>query len=158
MAITSFKAGEAISAGELVYVSSASYVYKASSIVLDQASVVGIAVDSGIAGSLIRVNCDAVYPSASGVTPGEYRYLSILVSGQHVPYSTWASELASTAYDGAYLTNIGRAVSTTSVEIEIAKPLFISNPTSVLLMESSTGVILDAILQEDGSTIDLETA
>lgn len=158
MAVTSFKAGEAISAGDLVYLSSATLLYKASSLLFDQASVVGVALDSGTSGSLIRVNCDSVYASASGVTPGEYRYLSVLTSGQHIPYTTWSSELSSTAYEGAYLTNIGRATSTTSVEIEVNKPLYIVNPTSVLIMESSTGVILDAILQEDGSTIDLETA
>lgn len=158
MAITSFKAGEAISAGDLVYLSSAGLLYKASALFIDQASVVGVAIDSGVSGSLIRVNADSVYPNASGVTPGEYRYLSILVSGQHVPYATWASDLAGTAYEGAYLTNIGRATTTTSVEVEVNKPLYIVNPTSVLLMESSAGVILDAILQEDGSTIDLETA
>jgi hypothetical protein len=158
MAVTSFKAGEAISAGDLVYVSSTGYLYKASALLFDQASVVGVAIDAGFAGSLVRVNCDSVYPSASGVTPGEYRYLSVLASGQHVPYATWASQLGSTTYEGAYLTNIGRATSTTSVEIEVNKPLFIVNPTSVLIMETSAGVILDAILQEDGSTIDLEIA
>lgn len=158
MAITSFRAGETISAGSFVYVNAAGLIYKASAVQVDQAATVGIALDTGSLGSLIRVNCDAVYTNASGVTPGEYRYLSVLTSGQHVSYSTWSTELAATAYSGAYLTSVGRATTTTSVEVEIEKPLFILNPTSVILMESNAGAILDAILQEDGSTINLETA
>lgn len=158
MAITSFTAGEAISAGNVVYVGSNGFLYKGSSLYFNQASVVGLAIDSGAAGSLIRVNSDAIYPSASGLTPGEYRYVSLLISGAHIPYSTWASDLALTAYDGAYLTVVGRAISASGVEVETSKPLFISNPTSVILLETSAGAILDAMLQEDGSTIDLETA
>ena len=158
MAINSFIAGETISTGDAVYVNSSGYLYKSIATGFTQASSVGVAVDAGSSGALIRVNTDAVYAAASGLTAGEYRYISLLTSGQNVPYTTWASELAFTAYDGAYLAVLGRATSTTTLEVEISKPLFISNPTSVLLMETSGGALLDAILQEDGSTIDLETA
>jgi hypothetical protein len=158
MAINSFIAGETISTGDAVYVNSSGYLYKSIATGFTQSSSVGVAVDAGSSGALIRVNTDAVYAAASGLTAGEYRYISLLTFGQNVPYTTWASELALTAYDGAYLTVLGRATSTTTLEVEISKPLFISNPTSVLLMETSGGALLDAILQEDGSTIDLETA
>lgn len=158
MAVTSFKAGEAISAGNAVYLSSAGLIYKASAVLSNQAAAIGLALDSGAAGSLIRVDGDFLYTSASGLTPGEYRYVSILSSGINVSYSAWAAELASTAYDGAYLTILGRAVSTSGVEVELSRPLFVSNPTSVFLLETSAGAILDAMLQEDGSTIELETA
>jgi hypothetical protein len=158
MAINSFIAGESISTGDAVYLNPSGFLYKSVATGFSQASAVGVAVDAGSSGALIRVNSDAVYPAASGLTAGEYRYISLLNSGQNVPYDTWASELALTAYDGAYLTVLGRATSTTTLEVEVSKPLFISNPTSVLLLETSGGALLDAILQEDGSTIDLETA
>ncbi len=158
MAITSFRAGEAISAGDFVYVSAAGFIYKASAVSQDQASSVGVALDSGSSGSLIRVNSDALYTSFSGLTPGDYQYLSVSSSGSIVSYSGWEASLSTTSYPGAYLTVVGRAVTTTSVEVEISKPLFVVNPTSIMLLESSVGITLDAILLEDGSTIDLETA
>lgn len=157
MALTSFRAGEAISAGDAVYLSSTGFIYKSLAAYSDQAATIGVAIDSGAAGSLIRVNGDYLYTSASGLTPGEYRYVSLLTSGTTVPYSTWAADLAITGYEGAYLTILGRAVTSSGVEIEPSKPKFISNPTSVILLESSVSVIFDAMLQEDGSTIDLET-
>jgi len=157
MAVTSFKAGEAISAGDAVYLSSTGFIYKSLAILSDQAATIGVAIDSGAAGSSVRVNGDFLYTAASGLTPGEYRYVSLLTSGTTVPYSTWETDLALTGYGGAYLTILGRAVTSSGVEVEPSKPKFISNPTSVIILESSVSVIFDAMLQEDGSTIDLET-
>ena len=157
MAIASFRAGETIAAGDAVYVSSNGLTYKASGLNLTQASVGGVAIDGGSAGSLIRVNVDSLYENFSGLTPGEYQYLSITTSGALVDYAAWSAELAGITVDG-YLTNVGRATSTTSVAVEIQPPVLVVNPTSVLLLESSSGLTIDAILLEDGSTIDLETA
>jgi hypothetical protein len=153
MAINSFKAGESISAGDAVALNSAGLLVKANALEFDTASVVGVAIDAGA-----RVNADAIYDGGSGFTPGEYRYLSAFASGVNVNYAAWASGLALTAYEGAYLSIVGRALTTTKLEVETSRPLFVTNPTSVILLESSAGSILDAMLQEDGSTIDLETA
>jgi len=158
MAINSFKAGESISAGDAVALNSSGLLFKANALELDTASVVGVALDAGSAGALIRVNADAIYSGGSGYNPGEYRYLSLLASGVNVDYSAWASGLALTAYEGAYLSIVGRAITSTKLEVETSRPLSVTNPTSVFLLESSVGAILDAMLQEDGSTIDLETA
>jgi hypothetical protein len=157
MALTSFKAGESISAGQAVYVASTGFVYKASSLTRDQASVIGIAIDSGAAGDLIRVNPDGVYSDYSGLTPGELQYLSVTTSGQVVNYSTWVSELATVGYD-PYQETIGRAITSSGVEVELGRPLYTVNPNEFLLLESSTTLSLDVILLEDGSTIELETA
>ena len=156
MAVTSFRAGEAISAGQAIYVSSAGLVFKASSVTQDQASVAGIAIDSGAAGDLIRVNSDAIYNSYSGLTPGETQYLSVTTSGQVVNYTTWATQLATVGFN-AYQEVIGRAVSSSGVAVELGQPLYVVNPTEILLLETATTFNLDAILLEDGSTIDLET-
>lgn len=157
MAITSFRAGEAISAGQAVYVASTGFIYKASSLTQDQASVVGIAVDSGVQGELIRVNSDAIYNAYTGLTPGELQYLSITTSGQIINYATWAAQLDAVSIN-PYQEIIGRAITTSGIAVEVGKPRYIVNPNSVLMLESSVGIGLDAILLEDGSTIDLETA
>lgn len=128
MATTSFRAGESISAGQAVYVTASGFLHKASAGNFTQASVAGVAIDNGTSGSLVRVQSDAVYSSFSGLTPGDYRFLSILTSGQLVSYSSWAAELNSTVLSGAYLTNIGRSVSMTSVDVEIQPPIFVRNP------------------------------
>lgn len=128
MATTSFRAGESISAGQAVYVTASGFLHKASAGNFTQASVAGVAIDNGTSGSLVRVQSDAVYSSFSGLTPGDYRFLSILTSGQLVSYSGWAAELNSIVLSGAYLTNIGRSVSTTSVDVEIQPPIFVRNP------------------------------
>jgi hypothetical protein len=131
MAITSFIAGEAISAGNVVYISNSGFLYKANAAYQNQSSVVGIAIDSGVSGVLIRVNSDVVYSSASGLTPGEYRYVSLLTSGDNVSYTVFETQLSGTLYSGAYLTAVGKAVSTSGIGVEIAKPLFINNPSVI---------------------------
>ena len=108
MAIASFQAGEAISAGNAVYVEANGLLYKASSLNQTQASVVGVATEAGSLGSLVRVNTDNIYTGYSGLNPGEYRYLSILNSGQLVSYSGWATELSTIAVN-AYLETVGQS-------------------------------------------------
>lgn len=157
MAITSFKAGEAISAGQAVYVSSAGLIFKASSLTQDQASVVGIAIDGGTVGDLLRINSDGVYNGYSSLTPGELQYLSVTTSGQVVDYVTWEAQLATIAGD-AYQELVGRAITSSGVSVEIKKPTYLVNPNAFLLLESSPAVNIDAILLEDGSTISLESA
>jgi len=157
MAIASFRAGEAIATGDAVYVGASGFLYKASGAGTTEASVVGLAVDNGTSGSLIRVNVDGVFEGLSGLTPGESSYVSITSPGSIVDYSTWLSELSVINVDG-YLTNIGRAVTSTKLSVEVSPPVYVVNPTSVLLLEEDSGLLINAILLEDGSQIDLETA
>jgi hypothetical protein len=158
MAIVSFKAGESISAGDAVFVSASGFAYKAIATSFENASVAGVAIDGGSAGSLVRVNADSLYESSSTFVPGETQYLSLLTSGDYSTYSVIYSGLALTSYEGVYLSTIGKAVTTSKLEVETSLPIFIQNPTSVLLLETHIGPFLDAILLEDGSTISLETA
>jgi hypothetical protein len=124
MAIASFRAGETIAAGDAVYVGSNSLIYKASALNTAQASVGGLAIDSGAAGDLIRVNTDSVYSGLTGLIPGEFQYLSVSTSGALVDYSTWATEFATLSAD-AYITTIGRAVTPTSLDIQISTPTLV---------------------------------
>jgi hypothetical protein len=158
MAIVSFRAGESISAGDAVFVSGSGFVYKAIATSFENASVVGVAIDGGSSDNLIRVNADSLYESSSTFVPGETQYLSLLTSGDYSTYAVISSGLALTSYPGVYLSQVGKAVTTSKLEVETSVPVFLTNPTSLLLLESSAGVTLDAILLEDGSTISLETA
>lgn len=158
MAITSFKAGESISAGQAVYVATTGVLFKASALDQTQASVVGVAIDSGAVGDLIRINTDAIYNGYSGKTPGDLEYLSILASGQVVTYSGWQSEFLSIGID-SYLTVVGRVISSSGLAVETSVPSVVRNPSQLILLQVSTGLDLDAILLEDGSTtIELESA
>ena len=158
MAIVSLKAGEAISAGDAVFVSSAGLTFKASAQTFENASVAGVAVNGGVTGDLIRVNSDSVYTSTSAFVAGEIQYLSALASGQYDNYDAVVSGLNASSLEGLYLTEVGRAVTTNKINVERSIPTFLRNTTSLLLLESSSGLTLDAILQEDGSTIKTEDA
>lgn len=132
MTFAAFQAGETISAGDAVYVSSGSLLFKGDGATLTEASIVGVAVDSGTTGQLIRVNLDSVYEGFSGLTPGEYQYLSFTTPGAVVDYTTWANDLT-TVNLNPFLTRVGRAITTDSIEVEISRPVTFVNPTQVLL-------------------------
>lgn len=129
MAIVSFKAGESISAGDAVFVSASGFAYKAIATSFENASVAGVAIDGGSAGSLVRVNADSIYESSSTFVPGETQYLSILTSGSYSNYAVISSGLATTSYAGIYLTQVGTAVTTSKLEIETFSPIFQNNPS-----------------------------
>ena len=121
MAVVSFQAGETIANGDAVYVGSNGFIYKASALSRDQASVVGVALESGSNSELIRVNPDFLYTSYSSLIPGDYQYLSIATSGSVVDYETWSSEFVALS-GNAYLTQVGRAVTTSGILVEIDTP------------------------------------
>lgn len=126
MAITSFIAGEAISAGNAVYVNPSGFIYKAIATNKEQAAVIGLAIDTATSANLVRVVSDTVYTTASTFTPGNFQYLSIASSGTLIPYSTWETELNAAPASGAFLTNVGRALTTSNVEVEIQKPIYVT--------------------------------
>lgn len=127
MAIAAFKAGAAVSVGDAVYVSSTSFLFKGSGATEAEASVIGVAEDSGTVGDLIRVNTDSIHMTLSGLTTGEYLYLSFVTPGLLVDFATWQSDLGSIGVD-VYLTRVGRVLTSTSFEIEINKPILVLNP------------------------------
>lgn len=125
MAITAFQAGEPVSARDAVYVSSGGFLFKASGATQAESVAVGVALDAGGTGALLRVNADSIVNGFSGLTPGETLYLSIDTPGSVVDYSTWETELAGSAGPGAFLTSVGRCLSTTALEVEIERPVYV---------------------------------
>ena len=160
MALISFIAGENVTAGNVVYVNPSGVVFKASAVYSNQASLVGVALDSVSTGDLVRVNNDSLYSNFSNLTPGETRYLSVLTSGSLTSYSGFVNEIESTVLAGAYLTTVGRVVTTSGVEIETDKPVFIdidSVATPFMLLETSPFLSNEYLLLEDNSIIQLES-
>lgn len=125
MSLASFIAGESISAGNAVYVNASGFLYKAIATNQLQASVIGVSLDTSQQNNLVRVATDFIYSSSSSLTPGELRYLSVSTSGNVVSYSTWQTELNASTLSGAFLTRVGRALTSTDIDIEVQKPIYV---------------------------------
>lgn len=125
MSLASFIAGESISAGNAVYVDASGFLYKAIATNQLQASVIGVSLDTSQQNNLVRVATDFIYSSSSSLTPGELRYLSVSTSGNVVPYSTWQTELNASTLSGAFLTRVGRSLTSTDIDIEVQKPIYV---------------------------------
>ena len=126
MATISFRAGESILAGQAVYVTASGFIQKAIATNQQQASVAGVAVDTASFGSLVRVNPDSIYTAFTSLPPGELRYLSIATSGALVDYVTWQTQLNALSASGAFLTTVGRSLTSTNMEVEVSKPVYIT--------------------------------
>jgi hypothetical protein len=125
MAIASFTAGEAISANDAVYLDSNSLLRKSIATSFTQASVVGVALNSGNTGTLVSVNTDSTQSGFTSLVPGDFQYVSAVTSGSLISYNSWAAQLSTTTLSGLFLSPIGRALTPTSVEIELSIPTYI---------------------------------
>jgi len=126
VALLSFVAGGSISANDVVYVDSPGLVHKASATTSPQATAAGVALDGGSSGSLIRVNPDGLFGNFTGLTPGEVQYIS-LTSGEISTYETWITDLAGSSLPGAFLARVGTAASTSGLDVEFSRPVFVSS-------------------------------
>ena len=126
MAITSFIAGEAISAGDAVYVTPSGFLRKSIGTVQDQASPVGVSVDTTTTANLTRVISDSLYSDATSLTAGNRLYLSLTTSGGVIDYPTWQTQLNALSASGAFLTQIGTALSSTTYNVEIERPIYVT--------------------------------
>jgi hypothetical protein len=94
MAVASLIASENISAGNAVYVTSAGLAANAQADSVTKASVAGIAVDTVSTGGIVRINVDGIYSGYSGLSPGDFRFLSIVTPGSLISYNEFVSELS----------------------------------------------------------------
>jgi len=126
MAIVSFTAGESISADDIVSLSDNGLLYKAIATDTNKARAAGVAIDTSSAGNLVRVNVDSIYDGFSGLVPGNQQYLSLTISGGLATYSVWQSQFNSLTISGVFLTAVGRALSSTALDIELSKPVYVT--------------------------------
>jgi hypothetical protein len=125
-----FTAGATLIQGEVVYVSG-TYVLPASAasgVTPAQYNAIGITTQAAATSATVAVTLDdtAVVSSANltgdtQLVPGEYYYLSKF-TGQLTRYST-ASGLVTLASGYAALVNIGQALSTSELQVEIEPPV-----------------------------------
>jgi hypothetical protein len=117
--------GDSVSANDFVFVNSVGLVFKASALTQAQATTVGVALNSAAAGGFVKIESDAFVATFSGLSPGDMQYVAV-ASGEIANYPNWINAVVSGGYDGAYLTPVGRAISSSGIEIERGLPTFIS--------------------------------
>jgi|688.fasta_scaffold430849_2 hypothetical protein len=126
----SFTAGENLVQGQAVYVSG-TYAFSASAasgVATTQYNVIGFTTTAAALSTAVAVVVDDIafissanLAGATQLTPGTYYYLS-KYTGQITPYSTTSGTVtASGGY--AALVNIGQALSTTELQVEIEPPV-----------------------------------
>lgn len=160
MSFATFLAGETLSPGDPVALTSAGVVYKCCAVDPNTSTLVGVCLESGSVNGQVRVGLDNAGSVFSNLTIGDQYYVGLtsgtLISG----YDNFLDVLGNTGYPSASLNYIGRAITTSRISIERSFPVTVVNPTpSSFLLESSPSVVSPFfILQEDGSKIVLEGA
>ena len=117
--------GDNVSANDFVFVNSVGLAFKASALTQDQATTIGVALNSASAGGYVKVESDAYVATFSGLSPGDMQYVAV-ASGEIANYPTWINSVVSGGYVGAYLSPVGRAISSSGIEVERGIPTFIS--------------------------------
>lgn len=126
--LVSFRAGQAIAAGDVVTINASGLLYKASALSPSTARVVGLAITAGDVNDLVTVSKNSYFAAVSGLTPGSSVYLSITSGVLNPSFASWFTQVQAASLSGAYITNLGRAVTTSGLSIEISKPLFVNVP------------------------------
>ena len=161
MAIVSLVAGETITAGQAVYINSSGLALRtqADGGNIDLAACAGVAQDTVLEGQSFRCNVDSVstIPSAS-FTPGTALFLHPSNDGALAEYDVFSSGVAATSAVGLYLTRVGTALTSDRLAVELKDPYLSITLHRSFFMETASGLVVDAILDEDGFRIDTEGA
>jgi hypothetical protein len=131
MALVTFLAGESIDRLNPVVVTSGGLVYKASALDPNTSYSTGIALNSGAVNSQIRVQTDDIISDFTGLTTGETYYLGTTSGTLASGYPAWETAVVNGFSNGAFLSSIGVALNSTSLDVEIERPIFVT--TSGLL-------------------------
>ena len=160
MSFATFLAGETLSPGDPVALTSAGVVYRCCAVDPNTDTLVGVCLESGSVNGQVRVGLDNAGSVFSNLTVGAQYYVGLtsgtLISG----YDNFLNALENTGFVSATLNYVGRAITTSRISVERSFPLIIVNPASfsVLLESSVSAVSPFFILQEDGSKILQEDA
>lgn len=125
MARITLVAGGAVSSNDFVYIDPVGLAHKASALTQSQATTIGVALTSATAGSSFTIETDALIPTFSGLTPGDMQYLTA-TSGVVADFSSALSSVVTAGLPGGYLTPVGRAITSSGIEVERGFPTFIS--------------------------------
>lgn len=124
--LLSFVAKESITLGTAVRISptASGQIIPANPSGFTNASVVGLSVDTVTSGALCRVVTDGAASVYSGLTPGTTYFLSHS-GGYAVDYPRYVVELNQLGYASSYLTQLGIAVSPTSLRVNATEPILV---------------------------------
>ena len=125
MARITLVAGGAVSSNDFVYIDPVGFAHRASALTQPQATVIGVALTSAATGATFTVETDALIPTFSGLTPGDMQYLTV-TSGVVADFSSALGSVVTAGLDGGYLTPVGRAITSSGIEIERGFPTFVS--------------------------------
>jgi hypothetical protein len=128
MAIVSFRAATAITAGQPVTVGSGGTIYPSSAANAVNARCVGIALDTVPVGGLARVDKDKIQYIFTGQTAGSVPYLSITSGTIQPTYTAFQTEVNASALSTVHCVTLGRAVSSSGINIEISRPSLVYTP------------------------------
>lgn len=131
MALVTFQAGEPLDRFTPVAVSSGGYAIKAAASSSVTTTVAGLTLSSGTTNSQIRVQTDHIVTNMSGLVPNQTYYLGPSSGTIASGYSGWQSIVADQFTSGAYLAPLGFALSTTELSLEIGRPVFINNSSTL---------------------------
>ena len=156
MALTIFRAGESIDVGDIVAVTSNSVARKAVVGDATRFKAVGVALSSGSLHAPVQVVVDGEVHTFSGLTPGDYLYLSNSPGGYYTSYYPMVSGLNDTLYGSANIAAFARATSTSGVVLQPSTSVLADVSTPYIVTEDSPVEGIYTILTEDGSIIEQE--
>jgi len=128
MGFATFLAGETLSPGQPVALTSGGVIYKCCAVDPNTSTLLGVCLESGMPYSQVRVGIDNAGYLYSNLTVGESYYVGLtsgtLISG----YNNFVTALSGTAFLSAALNYVGRAITTSRIGLEVSPPLQLQNP------------------------------
>jgi len=157
MSLTIFRAGEPVDIGNIVAVTQDSVLKKA--VVGDPATskAIGVALTSGNAGNPVQVVVDGEVHTFTGLTPGDFLYLSNTDGSYYTTYPPIPSGLSDTLYPFANVAPFARAISSSGVVLQPSTSVLADVGFSYIATEDSPVEGIYTILTEDGDIIEQES-
>ena len=156
MALTIFRAGESISVGDVVAVTSDSVARKAVVGDATRFKAVGVAVGSAETGKPLEVIVDGEVHTFSGLVPGDFLYLSNTAGSYYTSFYPIVSGISDTLYGSANVAPFARAISTSGVVLQPSASLLADVGVPYIATEDTPIEGIYTILTEDGSIIEQE--
>lgn len=125
MAQVTLIAGQAISRGAFVRINPSGLLINACADYVNNARPIGVALNAANAAFPVTVETDGRFDQYTGLTIGEQTYLSLTSGQMYGTYSDFETALSATTLSGAYAVEVGRAVSTDEITIEISQQTFV---------------------------------
>ena len=126
MGLVSFRAGQTITSGNFLRATTDGFAHPATAGNKAGATAIGVAINSAEANDVVLVNKDYIYDGLPSLTPGEKVYLA-LDSGQHyTSYDAFDVALSGSTLSGMYLTELGTAITSQKLHVQIQLPVFIN--------------------------------